>query len=142
MNQYVLVGTYPQGNKRPFVVMADSYSMAIQKMLVESKDSFINIEVIDTFGSLTAIGGAALMGSETSVYEKVAEAMELIQRSMNEYEITEALDENGEDTDEFHDRFNNFFSVLGKEEQNALLSLLGTAKGIIDVVEKAGHDCL
>ena len=64
MNQYVLVGTYTNGNKRAFVVMADSYSKAIQKLLMEVNDSYINIEVIDTFGSLSAIGAVALMGND------------------------------------------------------------------------------
>ena len=56
MNQYVVIGTYPNGNKRVFVIMADNHNMAIQKLLTEIKDSFINIEVIDTYGSLSAIG--------------------------------------------------------------------------------------
>lgn len=142
MNQYVLIGTYPQGNKRAYVVMANSYSMAIQKLLAETKESFINIEVIDTYGSLSAIGAAALMGNETNIYQNVAEAMEIIRRHMDEYEIKDALDEQGEATDEFHARFNSFFNAFSKDAQNALLSLLGTAKGMIDILEKAGHDCL
>ena len=142
MNQYVLVGTYTNGNKRAFVVMADNYSKAIQKLLMEVNDSFINIEVIDTFGSLSAIGVAALMGNGKSVYQNVAEAMELIHRTMSEYEIAKALDEQGEPTEAFHERFNYFFKALSTEGQDALLSLLGTAKELASIVEKAGHDCL
>jgi len=142
MNQYVVIGTYPNGTKRAFVVMADNYSKAIQKMLQEEGDSFINVEVIDTFGNLSAIGAAALMGNQKSVYQNVAEAMELIYRSMSEYEISEALDENGEPTDKFHDRWNSFFTTLSKDGQNALLALLGTAKGLVNIAELAGHDCL
>ena len=141
MNQYVLIGTYPNGRKRAFVLMADSYSKAIQEMLQE-EDNFINVEVIDTFGSLSAIGATALMGNEKSVYQNVAEAMEFIQRSMSEYEIEEALDETGAPTDEFHARFNRFFGTLSKNAQDSLLSLLGVAKGLVDTFEKAGHDCL
>ena len=122
--------------------MADNYSNAIQKMLQEEGDSFINVEVIDTFGNLSAIGAVALMGNQKSVYQNVAEAMELIHRNMSEYEIAEAFDENGEPTDKFHDRWSSYFATLSEDGRNALLSLLGTAKGMIDVVEKAGHDCL
>lgn len=142
MNQYVLVGTYTNGNKRAFVVMANNYSMAIQKLLMETKEIFINIEAIDTYGSLSAIGVAALMGNKKSVYRNVAEAMELIYYSMSKYEIEEALDERREPTDEFYVRFNKFFRVLEKDTQDALLSLLGTAKGMIELMEKAGHSCL
>jgi len=141
MNQYVVIGTYSTGTKKAFVVMANNYSNAIQKMLEEG-DSFINVEVVDTFGNLSAIGAVALMGNQKSAYQNVAEAMELIHKSMSEYEIAEALDENGEPTDKFYDRWNSFFTTLSEDGQNALLSLLGTAKGMIDVVEKAGHDCL
>jgi len=142
MNQYVVIGTYPNRNKRAFVVMADNYSKAIQKLLEAEGDNFINVEVIDTFGNLSAIGAAALMGNEKSIYQNVAEAMELIHRSMSEYEIKEALNEQGEPTDAFHARFGSFFKTLSKEAQDALLALLGTAKGIVEIFEKAGHDCL
>jgi len=142
MNQYVVVGTYPTGTKRAFVVMADNYSKAIQKMLQEESDSFINVEVIDTFGNLSAIGAAALMGNQKSMYQNVAEAMELIHRNMSEYEIADALDENGEPTDEFYDRWNSYFTILSEDGRNALLSLLGTAKGLVNIAELAGHDCL
>jgi hypothetical protein len=142
MSQYVVVGTYPTGTKRAFVVIADNYSKAIQKMLQEEGDSFINVEVIDTFGSLSAIGAAAIMGNQKSVYQNVAEAMELIHRSMGEYEITEALDENGEPTDKFHARWNSYFTTLSEDGRNALLSLLVTAKGLVNIAELAGHDFL
>ena len=109
---------------------------------MEESDGFINIEVIETFGSLSAIGAAALMGNNKSVYQNVAEAMELIHRSMSEYEIAEALDGQGEPTEAFHERFNYFYKSLSAEGQEALLSLLGTAKELISIVEIAGHDCL
>ena len=122
--------------------MADSYSKAIQKLLMEESGGFINIEVIETFGSLSAIGAAALMGNNKSVYQNVAEAMELIHRDLSEHEIAEALDEQGEPTEVFHERFNCFYKALGTECQEALLSLLGTAKELVSIVENAGHDCL
>ena len=142
MNQYVLVGTYTNGNKKAFVVMADNFSKAIQNLLMEVNDNFINVEAIDTFGSLSAIGATALMGNNKSVYQNVAEAMELIHRGLSEYEITEALDEQGEPTEVFRERFNCFYKALSTEGQEALLSLLGTAKELISIVENAGHDCL
>ena len=55
-NQYVVIGTYANRNKRAFVVWAENYSEAIQKLLMETKDSFTNVEVIDTYGNLTTIG--------------------------------------------------------------------------------------
>jgi len=142
MNQYILIGTYPNRNKKAFVVMAENYSKAIQKMLLEESDSFINIEVVDTYGSLTAIGGAAIMGNDKSIYHNVAQAMEVIKTALDEYEITQALDEYGEATDLFHARFDNYLSRLNDDSQTALFSLLGTAKELISITEKAGHDCL
>jgi len=56
-NQYVVIGTYPNRNKRAYVVWAENYSKAIQKLLTEIDDSFINIEVIDTYEKLLTIGG-------------------------------------------------------------------------------------
>ena len=142
MNQYILIGTYPNRNKQAFVVMADNYSKAIQKLLSEEKDNFINIEVVDTYGSLTAIGGATLMSNKDTAYQNVADAMQLIYRIMCEYEIEETLDELGEPTDAFHSRFDHYVNSLEKESADALLTLLGMAKTMIGLFEKAGHDCL
>ena len=142
MNQYVLVGTYPNGNKRAFVLTAENQRTAIQAMLGEIDDCFTNIEVIDTYGRLSALGSATIIGNDKSFYRNVHEAMLLIVQAMGEYEITEALDENGEETDEFHKRFEDYYSNLSTEGKESLLSLLGTAKGLVNIVEMAGHDCL
>ena len=56
MNQYVVIGTYPNQNKRAYVVWAENYSKAMQKLLTESGDSFISVEVIDTYGNLITLG--------------------------------------------------------------------------------------
>ena len=59
MNKYVVIGTYPNGNKRAFVLMESSTSKAIEIFLSNVKDNFINIEVIDTYDGFTAIGMAS-----------------------------------------------------------------------------------
>ena len=135
MNQYVLVGTYPNGNKRAFALTAENQRTAIQTMLGEIDDCFTNIEVIDTYGRLSALGSATIIGNDKSFYHNVHEAMLLIVQAMGEYEITEALDENGEETDEFHKRFEDYYSNLSTEGKESLLSLLGTAKGLVNIVE-------
>lgn len=142
MKQYVLVGTYPDGHKRAFVLTAENQHKAIQTMLEELDDCFINIEVIDTYGRLSALGSATIIGNDKSFYRNVHEAMLLIVQAMGEYEVTEALDENGEETDAFHERFENYYSNLSIEGKESLLSLLGTAKGLVNIVELAGYDCL
>lgn len=60
MNHYVVIGTYPTRNKRAFVVIADNYSKAIQQLLTEEQDNFINVEVVDTYEELTLIGATEL----------------------------------------------------------------------------------
>ena len=142
MNKYVVVGTYPNGNKRAYVVVADNYSKAIQNLLTEGKENFTNIEVIDTYGTLEAIGMASFSASENSFYRNASDALLLIVKTMAEYKISDAIDENGEATDEFHERFEEFFRPLSPDGKDALLTLAGTAKGIVNMIELAGHDCL
>jgi len=142
MNKYVVVGTYPNGNKRAFVVAADNYRNAIQNLLTEEKDSFTNIEAIDTYGNLAAIGMASFSATANSFYRNASDAMLLIVNTMAEYKIAEAISENGEATDEFHERFEKFYQMLSSDGKDALLTLAGTAKEIVKIVELAGHDCL
>ena len=66
----------------------------------------------------------------------------MIEKTMAEYKIAEAIDVYGEVTDEFHERFDKFYKLLGSDEKNALLSLAGTAKQLVKIIELAGHDCL
>jgi hypothetical protein len=54
-NQYVVIGTYPNQNKRAFVVWEENYSKALRKLLAEVDDNFIHLEVIDTYGNLQTI---------------------------------------------------------------------------------------
>ena len=142
MNKYVVIGTYLNGNKKAFVLMESTQRKAIQSLLADVKDSFSNIEVIDLNDGFPAIGMASFYSNGNNFYQNVAEAMELIHRSMDKYEIAGALDENGEPTDKFHDRWNSYFTTLIEDGQKALLSLLGTAKGLVNIAELAGHDCL
>lgn len=82
MNKYVAVGTYPNGNKRAFVVMADNYSQAIQNLLAKVKDSFTNIEVIDTYGNLKEIGMASFYATRNSFYRNASDTVLLIENTM------------------------------------------------------------
>ena len=61
---------------------------------------------------------------------------------MHNHGMQNSLDELGEPTDEFFDRFNGFYDSLSETEQGTLLTLLGRAKEMIGIVEKAGNDCL
>jgi len=142
MNKYVVIGTYPNGNKRAFVLMESSTSKAIQIFISNVKDSFINIEVIDTYDGFTAIGMASFYSNGKGFYKNVSDAMLLIEKTMAEYKIAEAVDVYGEVTDEFHERFDKFYKLLGSDEKDALLSLAGTAKQLVKIIELAGHDCL
>jgi len=142
MNKYVVVGTYPNGNKRAFVVEAENNSRAIQNLLVEVIDNFTNIEVIETYGNLAAIGIAAFSATENSFYRNASDAMLLIVNTMAKYKIAEAISENGEATDEFQERFQKFFRILSPNGKDALLTMAGTAKQIVNIIELAGHDCL
>ena len=79
MNKYVVVGTYPNGNKRAFVVIAENTNTAIRNLLAEVNENFINMEVIDTYGNLTAIGMASF--SATNYYR---EQFEILVNAINE----------------------------------------------------------
>jgi len=142
MNKYVVIGTYPNGNKRAFVLMESSTSKAIEIFLSNVKDNFINIEVIDTYDGFTAIGMASFYSNGKGFYKNVSDAMLLIEKTMAEYKIAEAIDVYGEVTDKFHERFDKFYKLLGSDEKDALLSLAGMAKQLVKIIELAGHDCL
>jgi hypothetical protein len=142
MNKYVVIGTYPNGNKRAFVLMESSTSKAIEIFLSNVKDNFINIEVIDTYDGFTAIGMASFYSNGKGFYKNVSDAMLLIEKTMAEYKIAEAIDVYGEVTDKFHERFDKFYKLLGSDEKDALLSLAGMAKQLVKILELAGHDCL
>ena len=142
MNKYVVVGTYSNGNKRAFVVVVENTSTAIRNLLAEVNDNFINIEVIDTYGNLAAIGMASFSATSNSFYRNVSDSMLLIEKAMADYKIAEAIDENGDATDEFHERFDEFYSQLSPDGKDALLCMAGTAKSIVNMIKLAGHDCL
>jgi len=80
--------------------------------------------------------------SNRNRYTRTSEFLFEIQLAMHSHGMQNSLDEMGEPTDEFYDRFNSFCDSLSENEQGTLLTLLGRAKGMIDIVEKAGHDCL
>jgi len=142
MNKYVVIGTYPNGNKKAFILMGNNPSEVIKALLADAKDNFINIEVIDTYDGFTAIGMASFYSNGKGFYKNVSDAMLLIEKTMAEYKIAEAVDVYGEVTDEFHERFDKFYKLLGSDEKDALLSLAGTAKQLVKIIELAGHDCL
>jgi len=77
-----------------------------------------------------------------NIYRLSAEYLSVIEISMQQHGVQIALDEMGEPTDKFFDNFNAYFGSLSKYEQERLLTMLGTAKGLVDIAEKAGHDCL
>ena len=142
MNKYVVVGTYPNGSKKAFVLMESNPSKAIQKLLTDVNDNFINIEVIDLNDGFPAIGMASFYSNGNGFYRNVSDALLLIEETMAEYNISEAIGEGGEATDEFHERFESFCRVLNPDGKDALLTLAGTAKQLVNIIELAGYDCL
>ena len=77
-----------------------------------------------------------------NMYTRTSELLFEIRWAMHKHNIQNAFDELGEPTDEFFDRFNAYYDSLSEDEQGTLLTLLGRAKEMINIVEKAGHDCL
>jgi len=77
-----------------------------------------------------------------NLYRLSSKYLSEIEVSMQQHGVQNALDEMGEPTEDFFDKFNAYLGSLSKYEQERLLATLGTAKGLVDVVEKAGHDCL
>ena len=142
MNKYVVIGTFPNGNKKAFVVVADNNNKAIKMLLAEVNDNFNNIEVIDTYDNLAEIGMGSLPTVGDNFYRNASETLMLIERIMAEEKIEEAIDENGEATDEFHERFDKFYDFLTADGKDALLCMAGTAKRLVKIIELAGHDCL
>jgi hypothetical protein len=140
--QYVVVGTFPNQHKKPFVVMADNPTEAIQKVLAEGNDGFQSLEVMETYCKLTIIGGTTIMTNKSCRYKNALEAMEFINNEMYKWGIQEAIDDTSEPSESFQDGFDGFFGELSKDEQKILLSTLGIAKGLVEIAEKAGHDCL
>ena len=59
MNEYVAIGTYPNGNRKALTVQADSTSDAIVKAVKFEKSktgsNFIKIEVADTYGDIQVV---------------------------------------------------------------------------------------
>ena len=107
--------------------------------LVESydEDEFDDYHLLNV---VEAIG--AFHEKKRNLYGRTAELMHEIQLAMDNYEVRNSLDEMNEPTDKFLDRFNSFYDSLSGYEQGELLTLLGIAKEMADIVEKAGHDCL
>jgi hypothetical protein len=141
MTQYVVVGTFPNQHKKPFVVMAENPTAAIRQVISKANDNFLSLEVMETYDNLTIIGGTTVMTDKSCRYKNALEAMEFVKNELGQWGIEEAIDDMGELSESFQNRFDGFFSRLSKDEQNALLATLNTAKGIIEVTEKAGH-CL
>jgi len=77
-----------------------------------------------------------------NIYRLTSEYLSEIEISMRQHGVQNAFDEMGKPTVEFFDKFNTYFCSLDKYEQEQLLTMLGTAKELIFVAEKAGHDCL
>ena len=77
-----------------------------------------------------------------NIYRLTSEYLSEIEIAMQQHGVQNALDEMGEPTDDFFDKFNAYFGSLSKYEQERLIAMLGTAKGLVAIAEKAGHDCL
>ena len=43
MNKYVVIGAYPNGNKKAFILMEDNPSNAIKALFADVEEIFINI---------------------------------------------------------------------------------------------------
>jgi len=142
MNKYVVVGTYQNGNKKAFILMEDNPSNAIKALLTDVKEIFINIEVIDLYGGIEAVGIASFYSEGANFYQNASKVMLLIENTMARDKIEEAIDEYGEATDEFHERFDKFYNFLTPDGKDALLTLAGSAKRLVKIIELAGHDCL
>ena len=113
------------------------YSSAYE--LVESYDDD-NFNDYNLLWVVEAIG--AFHENNRNMYTRTSEFLFEIKLAMYSHGMQHSFDELGEPTDEFFDRFNCFYDSLSKNEQGTLLTLLGRAKEMIGIVEKAGHDCL
>jgi len=113
------------------------YSSAYE--LVESYDDD-NFNDYNLLWVVEAIG--AFHENSKNMYTRTSEFLFEIQLAMHSHGMQNLLDELGEPTDEFFDRFNSFYDSLSETEQGTLLTLLGRAKEMIGIVEKAGYDCL
>ncbi|MCL1842411.1 MAG: hypothetical protein FWF79_01215 [Defluviitaleaceae bacterium] len=77
------------------------------------------------------------------LYDHTARHLVEIAHEMDKFNLHDSLDEQGEPTDAFIDNFKLYYDSLGDYKQTeALLALAGVAKGIVEIVELAGHDCL
>jgi len=77
------------------------------------------------------------------LYEHTANCLAEIETEMDKFNLRNSLNEHGKPADSFIDNFKQYHNSLGGYRQpEALLALAGVAKGIVAVVELAGHDCL
>jgi len=77
-----------------------------------------------------------------NIFNLTSKYLSKIEITMQQHGVQNALNEIGEPTNEFLDKFNTYFGSLSRFEQEQLLTMLGTAKGLVGIVEKAGHNCL
>jgi len=65
-----------------------------------------------------------------------------IQKAMQKFGIQDTINNLNEPSDEFIDKFEEYFYSLEIEQQKYFFEMLGIAKGLADIAEKAGYDCL
>ena len=77
------------------------------------------------------------------LYDHTARHLVEIEMEMDKFNLQASLNEHDKPSEAFRDNFNRYYNSLGEYKQpEALIALVGVAKGIVEIVEQAGHDCL
>ena len=77
------------------------------------------------------------------LYDHTARQLVEIELEMDKFNLHDSLNVHGKPTEAFMDNFKLYYdSLVGYKQPEALLALAGVAKGIVEIVELAGHDCL
>lgn len=96
---------------------------------------------VDTFlSSVQKIG--VFHEKNENLYRLASEYLSEIEFIMQSYGMQNLLNKMDEPTDEFFNKFKTYFESLSNYEQERLLVMFNSAKGIINIVEKVGHDFL
>jgi len=73
--------------------------------LADVKEIFINIEVIDIYGGIEAVGIASFYSEGGSFYQNTSKSNAVNRKYNGSLQNRKAIDVYGEATDEFHERF-------------------------------------
>ena len=84
--------------------------------------------------------GVEVYQAEEIKFKEIFTALEQIDDVMSGYGVYDELDNVVED--ELADKFDKFLNSLNEDDRKAFLSILGTTKGMVEIAEQAGHDCL